>query len=138
MRSRSKRRLCLSELVSGQQLIRDIRLLQNGDVLSGTIKLLLRPENLQSAACPTLILDCSFGAQRLQAVAAIFRQSNHTVFVDGVALRSTVLQHLPHPLELELFVFVVWPYCKGSVLLEHPFHCFERDARRSPRRCIAG
>jgi hypothetical protein len=47
------------------------------------------------------VFDAGAGAQGFEAVAAVFSQAHHAFLVDGVAFGIAVLQHLPHPLQLE-------------------------------------
>ncbi len=70
--------------------------------LRRAVELLLRAEHLQRAAGAAFVVDAGFGAQRLQTIAAVFGEADHASLVDRVARRRAVLQHLPHPLQLEL------------------------------------
>ncbi|CAB3775275.1 hypothetical protein LMG29542_08657 [Paraburkholderia humisilvae] len=119
VRGRGKRRFGARELGGHQQFIGDVRFLQHRDVFGGAIQLLLRAEHLQRAAGAAFVLNARFGAQRLQAVAAVFGQTHHARLVHRIAPGRAVAQHLPHPLQLEWRA--VQTDRERRVLLEHPF-----------------
>ena len=103
---------------------------------AGAVELLLLAEELQRALAALVILDADFGAQRPQAVAAVFGDRNHPALVDGVALCGAVAQHLQapdphHRIELG-------PDHQRPVPHQQPFDGFHRHAGAGPGRGIAG
>ena len=77
----------LAQFGGRQQFERHVRVLQHGDVFRGAVELLLRAEHLQRAAGAAFVLDAGVGAQRLQAVAAVFGEAHHAALVDRIARR---------------------------------------------------
>jgi hypothetical protein len=65
--------------------------------LAGAVELLLRAEQLQRALHALVVLDAGVGAQRLQAIAAVFGQPHHAALVDLVAGLRAVAQHRRSP-----------------------------------------
>ncbi|OJB36240.1 hypothetical protein BGV56_15570 [Burkholderia ubonensis] len=98
--------------------------------------MLLRAEQLQRAARAAFVLDARVGAQRLDAIAAVFGEADHAALVHRVALGRAVAQHLPHPLQLE--AGAVEADRERRVLLEHPLDRLQWHAGRGPRRRVAG
>ena len=103
---------------------------------AGAVELLLLAEELQRALAALVILDSDLGAQRPQAVAAVFGDRNHPALVDGVALCRAVAQHLQppdphHRIELG-------PDHQRAMPHQQPFDGFHRHARPRPGRGIAG
>ena len=135
VRYRGERGFGLEQLGGRQQFERHVRVLQHGDVLRGAVELLLRAEHLQRAAGAAFVIDAGVRAQRLQAVAAVFGEAHHAALVDRIALLRAVLQHLPHPLQLERGA--VEADRERRVLLEHPLDGLQRHARRRPWRRVA-
>jgi len=119
-----------------EQLERHARLAQHGDVLCRRLELLLGAEHLQRAELAAFVADACFVAQRAQAVAAVFGQAQHPRLVHRIARRAAVREHLHHPLELEQRA--VGPDRQRCMPLEQPFQRLQRNARRRPRRRIAG
>ena len=50
---------------------------EHGDVLRGALHLLLGAEELEGALRPLVIGDAGLGAERVEAVAAVFREPHH-------------------------------------------------------------
>ena len=119
-----------------EHLVRHAILLEHRDIVAGTVKLLLLAKQLQRALAALVVLDAGLGAQRPQAVAAVFGDRNHPALVDGVALRRAVAQHLqapdPHD-RIEL-----GPDHQRAMPHQQPFDGFHRHARPRPGRGIAG
>ncbi len=136
VRDGRERRFGVLQLGRRQQFERHVRFAQHRDVLRRAVELLLRAEQLQRAARAAFVLDAGVGAQRLQAVAAVFGKAHHTALVDRIALGRAVAQHLPHPLELE--ARAIEADRERRMLFEHPLDGLQRHAGRGPRRRIAG
>jgi hypothetical protein len=66
----------------------------------------------------------------------ILGQAHHAFLVDGVAVGVAVLEHLPHPLQLEQRA--VRADRQRRVALEQPLDGLQRDAGRGPGRGVAG
>ncbi|MNN78810.1 hypothetical protein D3C81_1954000 [compost metagenome] len=75
-------------------------------------------------------------AQFAQAIAAVFGQTQHALFIDRIAVGRAVGQHGGHP--LQLVQAAVQAYRQGRVLFEQPFDGLQRNAGRGPGRGIAG
>ena len=119
-----------------EHLVRHAILLEHRDVVAGAVELLLLAEQLQRALAALVIFDADLGAQRAQAVAAVFGDRNHPALVDGVALCRAVAQHLQppdphHRIELG-------PDHQRAVPHQQPFDGFHRHAGAGPGRGIAG
>nr|GEU28214.1 hypothetical protein [Tanacetum cinerariifolium] len=129
-------RLGADQLLAVQQFIRNAGVPQNGDILGRIIELFLGTEELGRALLAAFVGDAGGGAQDLEAVAAVLGQAHHAFLVDGVALGCAVLQHLPHPLQLEQRA--VGRDGQRRVALHHPLDGFQGDAGRGPGRRVAG
>ena len=111
-------------------------LFEHRDIVAGAVELLLLAKQLQRALAALVIFDAGLGAQRAQAVAAVFGDRNHPALVDGVALCRAVAQQLQHPpphhgIELG-------PDHQRPVPHQQPFDGFHRHAGAGPGRGIAG
>ena len=109
--------------------------MQDIDVARHGIELRLCAKYLKGSACAVFISNAGIGAQLAQAITAVFRQTHHAFFVDAVTRCGAVAQHLHHP--LRLVESAVGTDGQGGVLLKQPFHGFERNAWRCPRRGVA-
>ena len=78
-----QRRLGPDEAVAVEHLVRHAVLLQHLDVVADAVELLLRAEQLQRALRALVVGDAGLGAQRLQAVAAVFGDRHHAALVDA-------------------------------------------------------
>ena len=110
------------QTVCFQQLIWHASVFEHGDVAGSVLILLSGTEKLQGSALAPLVLDTGRGAQRFQAITAVFRQSHHASFIFHVVAGVAVAQHLPHPFQLELGS--VKTDGQRSVALKHPLNCF--------------
>ena len=131
-----ERRFDRRQLAAVEQLVGHAALFEHGDVALHAVELRLRAKELQRALGAVLVADAGVGAQRAQAVAAVFGHAHHAFLVDRVALGRAVLQHRRHPAQLEQRS--VGPDRERRMLLEHPLQRLEGNARRGPGRGIAG
>ena len=119
-----------------EHLVRHAILLEHRDIAAGAVELLLLAKQLQRALAALVIFDAGLGAQRAQAVAAVFGDRDHPALVDGVALCRAVAQHLQppdphHGIELG-------PDHQRAMPHQQPFDGFHRHAGAGPGRGIAG
>ncbi len=131
-----QRRLGADAAVAVQQLVGHAGAFQDRDVLRRAVELLLGAEQLQRAEAALVVSDAGVGAQRAQAVAAVFGQPDHAVLVDLVARRGAVAQHRQAPAPHRRID--LGPDHQRPVAHEGPFERLDRNPRRRPRRGIAG
>ncbi|MCY1362323.1 hypothetical protein D9M69_490370 [compost metagenome] len=119
-----------------EHFIGDAGALEHGDVLAGGIQLRLGAEQLGGAELAAFVADAGFGAQFVEAVAAVLGQTHHALLVHRVAGGGAVAQHLRHPQVL----VEVGGGLDGQrrVLLQQPLDGLQRHAGRGPGRGIAG
>ncbi len=119
-----------------EHFVRHAILLEHRDIVAGAVELLLLAEQLQRALAALVILDSGLGAQRAQAIAAVFGDRDHPALVDGVALCRAVAQHLQHPAPHD--GIELGPDHQRPVPHQQPFDGFHRHAGAGPGRGIAG
>src|SRR5512138_1416720 len=86
MRDSVERGLRASELLGSQQLIGHAQLVEDLDVALRRCELCTSAKELQSTGGSLFVTNVRFFAQRTQAVTAVFREPEHPLFVDGIAL----------------------------------------------------
>ncbi|MNS45714.1 hypothetical protein D3C72_781910 [compost metagenome] len=108
---------------------------QHGDVFAGVIQLCLGAEQLSRTEAAAFVGDAGFGAQFIEAVAAVLGQTHHALLVHRVTAGGAVAQHLRHP---QVLVDVGGGfYRERGVALQQPLDRLQRHARRGPRRGVA-
>ncbi len=131
-----QRRFARGEFFARKQLVGHAGFFEHGDILGRAVELVLRAEHLQRALLAAFIGNAGVGAQLADAIAAVFGQADHAFLVDGVAFGAAVLQHLPHPLQLEQRA--IRTDGQRGMLLEHPLDGLQWHAGGRPRRRVAG
>ncbi len=119
-----------------EQLVWHAAALQYGDVAGCGIQLFLCTQQLQGAELAVFIVHAAIRAQLDQAVAAVFCQAHHALFVDGVAALGAVAEHLHHP--AILLWIGGWPNGQGSMLGHQPLDRLERNAGSRPGGGVTG
>ena len=110
-------------------------MLQYGDVLGGAVQLRLGAEQLGGAQGAALVADAGFGAQLVQAIAAVLGQAHHALLVHRVTAGGAVAQHLRHP---QVLADIAGGLDRQrGVLLQQPLDRLQRDTRCCPRRGVA-
>ncbi len=127
--------LDLGELVAVEQFVGHAAFFEHGHVALHRIELRLAAKHLQRAAGALLVGDAGFGAQRLQAGAAVLGQTHHALFIHRIAFSAAVAQHLRHPAQLPQRA--VWANRQRRMALKHPLHRLERNTGRCPGRGVA-